>query len=252
VTFIIWPQWDLWSILGYSVFALLCVGFSLLEKYGIVRLNYSKFRKTSGISSRTGMFLLYFIPLVVYTAVSSASMQDATVIQWVLFAAVVGHFAKRCLEVLFIHKYSGPIDIVTVIQIASAYSLATFLLANLHASTIDHVDFLFLLGLGLYLFGELFNFYHHKLLADLRPDEGEVKYAIPTGGLFHYITAPHYLMELVAWFGLALMSRHLAAYMIFVWTCGYLFGRAWRTHAWYRQHFVQYPKERKALVPFTF
>ncbi|WP_141732731.1 methyltransferase [Oligoflexus tunisiensis] len=248
--FIIWPQWDFWNTVGYSSFALLCLGFGFLEKYGIVRLNYSKFRKSTGISSRTGMFLLYFVPMMVYALFSGPQLMEASLIQWILFAAVVGHFGKRCLEVLFLHKYSGPIDVFTVVQIASAYSLATFLLAKLHAVTILQIDFLFLLGLGLFIFGEFFNFYHHRLLAKLRKGDQEKEYAIPTGGLFHYVTAPHYLMELCAWLGIVLMSRHLGAYMIFIWTCGYLLGRALRTHAWYQNHFAQYPKDRKALVPF--
>ncbi len=179
-------------------------------------------------------------------------MDAPTLVQSLLFWAIVGHFAKRCLEVLFVHKYSGPIDLPTVAQIAMAYSLATFLLARLHTVTIATIDPLFIVGGTLFIFGEFFNFYHHKLLADLRQVEGqEQKYAIPSRGLFQLITAPHYLMELCAWLGVALMSQHLGAYMIFIWTCGYLFGRALRTHQWYHQNFANYPRERKAIVPFA-
>jgi 3-oxo-5-alpha-steroid 4-dehydrogenase 1 len=248
---VIWPTWDLGSIVGYALFALLAGSFGILEKKGLLQLNYSKFRKDRGISSRKGMFLLYFIPMLVYILASREYMIHGSLIQWILWGAVVLHFAKRCLEVLFLHKYSGPIDLFTVVQIAASYSLATFLLARLHSETISQVDWLFVFGLGLYALGEIVNFYHHRLLANLRLHDQETTYVIPRAGLFHYVTAPHYFMELWAWLGLALMSRHLAAYMIFVWTCGYLFGRAYRTDLWYRSRFPDYPKERKVLVPFA-
>lgn len=251
MTFVIWPEWNLWSVIGYSLFAVLCLSFGVLERKGLLQLNYSKFRKEHGISSRLGMFLLYFLPLLVYVFASWPYMIEGTFIQWILWSAVVIHFGKRCLEVLLIHKYSGPIDLLTVTQIAAAYSLATFLLGWLHEATLQQIDWLFVFGLGLFLFGEIFNFYHHKILADLRRDPQEKGYIIPTAGLFQYVTAPHYFMELCAWLGLAFMSRHLAAYMIFVWTCGYLVGRAYRTDQWYRSRFPEYPKKRKILVPFT-
>jgi very-long-chain enoyl-CoA reductase len=251
MTFVIWPTWDLWTILGYSFFGLLALSFGYFERKGLLQLNYSKFRKERGISSRLGMFVLYATPMLVYILVSQEYMAHASLMQWILWAAIVLHFAKRCLEVLFVHKYSGPIDVLTVTQIAASYSLATFLLAKLHSETIPQIDWLFVFGLGLYGLGEIFNFYHHALLAQLRRGDQEKSYVIPQAGLFKYVTTPHYFMELWAWLGLALMSRHLAAYMIFVWTCGYLFARACRTDQWYRSRFPEYPKERKVLVPFA-
>lgn len=248
---VIWPTWDLGTIIGYSLFSLLALSFGFLERKGLLQLNYSKFRKDQGMSSRKGMFLLYFMPALVYIMVSRDYMTQASLVQWVLWGAVVLHFGKRCLEVLYLHKYSGPIDVLTVVQIAASYSLATFLLAWLHRNTIQEIDWLFVFGLGLYIMGEVFNFYHHRLLAQLRRNDQEKSYVIPRGGLFQFVTAPHYFMELWAWLGLAFMSRHLAAYMIFIWTCGYLFARACRTDQWYRSRFPDYPKERKVIVPFA-
>ncbi len=248
---VIWPTWSLGNIIGYTLFALLAGAFGVLEKKGLLQLNYSKFRKDRGISSRKGMFFLYFMPMLVYILAAREYMIQGSLIQWILGTAVVLHFAKRCLEVLFLHKYSGPIDRLTVIQIAASYSLAAFLLARLHQETISHMDGIFILGLLLYALGEFFNFYHHRLLARLRRYDQETAYVIPRAGLFRYVTAPHYFMELCAWLGVAMMSRHLAAYMIFMWTFSYLFARAYRTDHWYRTRFPDYPKERKILVPFA-
>ena len=47
-------------------------------------------------------------------------------------------------------------------------------------------------GIVLWILGESINFYHHAILANLRPS-GTSGYVIPSGGLFHYIVCPHYL-----------------------------------------------------------
>ena len=247
---IIMPEWNVASVAVYSLFALLCLSFGFLERKGWLTLNYSKFRTSHGISSRLGMFILYFLPMLTADLASFWLIHDASLVQILVIAAINIHFLKRCLEVLYLHKYSGPINVATVIQIAAAYSLATFLLAYLNRSPIETVDTLFLVGMVLFGVGQIFNFYHHKLLADLRTDDKN--YRIPSGGLFDLVTAPHYLMELSAWLGMALMSRHLAAYMVFVWTCSYLLARAMRTHEWYQEKFKDYPRERRVILPFLF
>ncbi|SMF43542.1 methyltransferase [Pseudobacteriovorax antillogorgiicola] len=245
---VIMPEWNTLSIVAYTVFAMLCLSFGVLESKGLLTLNYSKFRTSHGMSSRLGMFLLYFVPILAADIATFWFVASFDLVKLIIIAAINIHFIKRCLEVLFLHKYSGPINIATVIQIAAAYSLAAFLLAYLNQWSIDRIDGLFLLGMVLFAVGQVSNLYHHKLLADLRTDDNS--YKIPTGGLFEFVTAPHYLMELSAWLGVALMSRHLAAYMIFVWTCSYLLARALRTHAWYHEKFADYPDDRRVIVPF--
>merc|ERR1712087_91275 len=70
---------------------------------------YSKFAPTVppvAVSSRTGMLIIYGPAL----AVSAASVLLVPHINGreVLTAALLAlHFAKRCAEVLFVHKYSG-------------------------------------------------------------------------------------------------------------------------------------------------
>ena len=48
-------------------------------------------------------------------------------------------------------------------------------------------------GIVLWILGESINFYHHVILANLRPSSTSSGYVIPSGGLFHYIVCPHYL-----------------------------------------------------------
>src|SRR3546814_15673678 len=73
------------------------------------------------------MFILYVGPIPTFLWFVAMYLDHATTTQWLLSVAMVGHFAKRCLEVLFLHKYSGPIGLLTVVQITLIYSLASAL-----------------------------------------------------------------------------------------------------------------------------
>jgi 3-oxo-5-alpha-steroid 4-dehydrogenase 1 len=114
-------------------------------------------------------------------------------------------------------------------------------------------------------------------------------YAIPQDWLYNYVSYPNYFCEWVEWFGFALASApfpfdaasflsHTSFTSIFskdailslIFTPSYLFApqltppyifliseillmlpRAYRGHQWYKSRFgEQYPKERKAVVPF--
>jgi len=53
----------------------------------------------------------------------------------------------------------------------------------------------------------------------------------------------------VEWFGFALVAMNPAAWSFAVWTFGNLAPRAFNHHTWYKEHIVDYPKERKVVIP---
>lgn len=106
-----------------------------------------------------------------------------------------------------------------------------------------------LAGLALFLSGAAINIRADEQLLRLRK-AGETGYKIPQGGLFRRISCPNHLGEIVEWAGFALMAWNLAALGFAVWTAANLIPRALSHHRWYRQHFQEYPPERKALIPF--
>merc|ERR1712039_594231 len=119
-----------------------------------------------------------------------------------------------------------------------------------------------MLGLGLVfsVVGQLGNLYHHWLLANLRSGaatskgdgSAQSKYVIPRGGLFKFVTAPHYFFELVAWLGIACTAQHLNAFLTVADMLSYLSGRSVATTNWYKSRFTDYPGDRKHLIPFVF
>jgi steroid 5-alpha reductase family enzyme len=76
-------------------------------------------------------------------------------------------------------------------------------------------------------------------------------YTIPHGGMFRYVTAPHFLGEIIEWIGYAIAAKSLAAWSFPIWTAANLVPRALMQHAWYQETFRDtYPNERRAIVPF--
>ena len=60
---------------------------------------------------------------------------------------------------------------------------------------------------------------------------------VPTGGLFDFVTAPHYLGECVEWSGFAAMTNTSAGWAFAFWTFANLFPRAVAYKRWYREKF---------------
>ncbi len=106
----------------------------------------------------------------------------------------------------------------------------------------------FILGLALFVSGFIINQKSDHILIHLRKP-GETTYKIPTGFLFKYVSCPNLLGELVQWTGFAIMAWNLPALSFLIWTGANLIPRALSHHKWYGNYFVEYPKNRKALLP---
>jgi len=118
----------------------------------------------------------------------------------------------------------------------------------------------FLVGLCLFMSGVILNVHSDEILNNLRREVGGTrsssatasKYRIPSGGGFRFVSAPHYLGEIVEWAGFAMMTNNSRAAWAFVaFTASNLVPRAVAHHKWYHEHFPNtYPRHRKAIVPF--
>lgn len=110
----------------------------------------------------------------------------------------------------------------------------------------------FLIGVVLYLCGFVLLVHSEAIVRHLRAknDPGAAEYRIPYGGAFRFVTSPAYLGELIAWSGFAVLTWALPGVAILLITAGNLIPRALQTQRWYEQKFVDYPTDRKALIPF--
>lgn len=141
----------------------------------------------------------------------------------------------------------------------------------------------FWIGMGVAVVGLAGNIAHDEILFDIRRNakaKGKAKndsppppktsqpkehYAIPHGLLYTYISYPNYFCEWLEWFGFALAaapfptfaSGHLVLvatltppWLFFLSEVFLMLPRALKGHMWYKEKFTDYPRERRAVVPW--
>jgi len=225
-------------------------------------LTYSKFAADVkfgvDISSQWGMALLYWPSMLLGAYFLSqsrgnnnisaeGSSQDPSARR---AALMILHFGKRTAECLFLHKYSGTMPLSSSMFITCFYLFTTFGVCFFSAKQ-DLASFTDV-GLTLFYLGQTGNYYHHSLLANLRK-QGDKEYKVPTGGLFEYVAAPHYLFEIISWVGVSLVCQHVLVALAVLGMTIYLSDRAIGQSKWNRENLKdKYPAHRKHLVPFLF
>jgi protein-S-isoprenylcysteine O-methyltransferase Ste14 len=108
----------------------------------------------------------------------------------------------------------------------------------------------FLVGLLLFVVGLATHVLADRELRQLRRQLSGA-YGIPQGPLFHLVSCPNYLGEMVEWTGWALATLSLPGLLFALWTAANLVPRALKHHAWYRTTFADYPQKRRAILPFA-
>ena len=107
-------------------------------------------------------------------------------------------------------------------------------------------------GLLLFWIGAGVNITSDRTLRRLRKGPEDKNHYVPRGGLFEYVTCPHYLGEVMEWTGFAVATQTRAGWAFAFWTFANLLPRAVAYRAWYRDKFGdKYPKRLRAMIPFV-
>ncbi|KAJ4903833.1 Steroid 5-alpha-reductase DET2 [Raphanus sativus] len=110
----------------------------------------------------------------------------------------------------------------------------------------------FIVGSVIFVTGMWINITSDRTLVRLKKEHYGV-YVIPRGGLFEFVSCPNYFGEVVEWFGWGVMTWSWPGIGFFLYTCSNLIPRAHASHIWYNDKFrAEYPKTRKAVIPFVF
>ncbi|KAL9388312.1 hypothetical protein Peur_016917 [Populus x canadensis] len=238
------------------------LGYVGLSEVRGKHMQYSKFlnigekkpiEKTIQVSSRTGMLIAY-TPAFLAGAASFGLFPNDDLRFLLVKSTLTFHFFKRILEVLFVHRYSGGMEVESLIPITLSYfTSSVFVIYAQHLAQglpEPAIDLMYP-GLLLFLIGISGNFYHHCLLSKLRSKDDK-EYKVPKGGLFDLVICPHYLFEILGILGISLTAQTLYAFSFFVGTTLYLSGRSYSTRRWYLSQFKDFPKDAKALIPLVF
>lgn len=75
-------------------------------------------------------------------------------------------------------------------------------------------------------------------------------YYLPEDGLYDLVSSPNYLGEIIEWTGWAIATWSMPGLLFALGAVGCIGVRSIHTHKWYKDCFEDYPKNRKALIPF--
>ncbi len=209
------------------------------------------------IDNRLGWFLYESPSLIIFVTLLLTGGKSFTSPLWILFSIWTLHYIHR--SIIFPLRTHTRGKKVPVMIVFSAIFFNT-INAGLNGYWLGYVgpdypdtwltDPRFIIGAIVFITGLLINQFADKKLISLRKG-GKTGYFIPRGGLFNYISCPNFFGEIVEWTGFAIMACNFPALSFAVWTAANLIPRALSHHRWYKEYFKDYPKSRKAVVPFV-
>lgn len=207
-----------------------------------------------------GPFVLYFLvslrPWILYGSQKKDDSLSTTAFIALLCWSI--HYLKRILETLFVHRFShGTMPIRNLFKNCGYYwGFCVYVAYHVNHPLFTPPPFIFTaIGAAIFIVCEIGNLSIHLLLRDLRPPGTTVRsIPVPNGfpltKLFDFVSCPNYTYEFGAWFGFTLMTFCLPAglfalaglYQMTVWAIG--------KHKNYKKEFPNYPRARKAILPF--
>ena len=207
------------------------------------------------ISNRLGWSAMEFVSLVVFAALFLTGPVPKAPPAWIFFALWMAHYANRSLIYPWRTRTSGKTIPLAIVASATVFNVINAGLNGYYLGWLTPypqswlMDIRFIVGLILFVFGAAANLGADDRLISLR--SASTEYAIPCGSLFEHVSCPNHLGEIVEWLGFALMCWSLPALSFAIWTAANLIPRALSHHRWYAEKFANYPKGRKALIPFV-
>ena len=215
--------------------------------------------KTAGptLSHRLGWVVMETVsPLMLVSVAWMATRGDLFELSQghlVLFGLWVGHYVYRAWVYPYLARWRNRRMPVLIMLSAIVFNAINGSINGFELALRPPVEFgtaSFAIGAVLFVGGLALNIHSDAILRSLRKP-GETGYRIPEGGAFQWVSCPNYLGELIEWVGFAVMAGTPAAFSFAIWTAANLIPRAISHHRWYKNQFAMYPRQRKAVIPFT-
>lgn len=208
------------------------------------------------IDNKLGWVLMEITSLIIFTTLVLSGNNDLSIVVWILTGLWVVHYFNRSVIFPLRTRTKGKTMPVVIVLSAVFFNLVNASLNGYWLGYIQPVypenwitDPRFIIGMIIFITGFAINQAADKKLISLRKG-GKTGYYIPRGGLFNYISCPNFFGEIVEWTGFAIMAWNLPALSFAVWTAANLIPRAIAHHKWYKGYFKDYPKNRKAIIPY--
>lgn len=177
-----------------------------------------------------------------------------SLVQKLAYAMVVIHYLKREFESVFVHRFSNDtMPFMNIFKNSFHYwgiggaFIAYYVYHPLYTSFVsDNVAYA---CVAAFLLMELGNLSAHITLRNLRPANTKVR-GVPRGGLFGLVSCANYTYELGAWLAFCVMTQAATSWLFLLVSFAQITEWALKKHSAYRKEFSDYPKSRKALIPF--
>ena len=248
------PTFDLlvwiWTSTGLIIFMVL---LAITAPYG----RHSKRTWGLTIPDRIGWFIMEVPALIIFSWLIINGKAEKTVVVWIISALYMFHYINRAVIYPWRIRTTGKRMPLVVALMAVCFNFINAGFLGYYMGTLhDHysTDWLsdprFITGLLIFIGGMIINISSDEKLIHLRLRRKNDGYQIPHGGLFERVSCPNFMGEIVEWGGYALLCWSLPAFSFFIWTFCNLVPRALSHHRWYRSHFPEYPRNRKAVFPY--
>lgn len=237
-----------WIACGLVIFPLV---LRIIAPYG--RHTTAKWGKL--INNRVGWIIMESPALLVFGGFFLFGSKEHGLVSWIIFGLWIMHYVHRTLIFPFRLRTKGKQMPLAIVFMAMGFNFVNGFVNGYYLGNIGDyphswlTDPRFIAGIILFLAGMIINLHSDTVLIHLRKP-GESGYKIPQKGFFKYVSCPNHFGEIVEWSGFALMCWSSPALSFAVWTLVNLMPRALHHHKWYKEHFVDYPIRRKALIPF--
>ncbi len=209
------------------------------------------------IDSKLGWFLMEIPTVFVYFIYYLIGDRRVDTVPLIFMAIWMVHYCQRTFIFPLLIRGKLPMPITIVLMGFVFNGINSYLQARwiYTFSPLYPITWLlnpfFIAGVIIFFIGFIINLHSDYIIRHLRKP-GEKEYKIPYGGMFKFVSSPSYFGEITEWTGWAIMTWSIPGLVFAVWTFANLAPRARTNHLWYIRTFPDYPKNRKALIPYIF
>ncbi|XP_018579620.1 polyprenol reductase [Anoplophora glabripennis] len=171
------------------------------------------------------------------------------------YVSVFGKHGEMCLSHYLVGLYHYPGCVLAILCEAPKFANILFLSAEtFNVADISKLDIAVII---VFMWAWWHQHLATRILANLRKDKkGNVvseSHKVPHGDWFNYVTAPHQTAEILMYLALTiLLWKNFTWFFVFIWVLSNQIETILLTHWWYLEEFKDFPKNRKALIPFVY
>lgn len=244
----------------FNYFTLIWIAIAVLVFIVLLKITapYGRHTKSTWgllINNKLGWFIMEFFVLIVLYFFLFTGKNPLTLVSKIIVLLFTFHYINRSIIFPLRIKTKGKKMPLLIALSAIGFNLVNGFLLGYFLSNFANYPMSwlwspqFMIGTVIFVLGMVINMQSDNILIHLRKGN-DGGYVIPQKFLFKIISCPNLFGEMVEWLGFAILMWNLPGLAFFVWTVANLLPRALSHHKWYLNKFPDYPKERKAVIPF--